>query len=122
MDMEVKSQNQTFGQTIRALREKQQITLRKFANKVGMSPTYLSKVERDELAPPGEKKVLAIAEALNQDRDKLLALAGRVASELPEIIKKKPREMALLLRVAKDLSKDQLVKLSEQAEKLKQKH
>ena len=44
-----------------------------------MSPAYLSMVERDELAPPAEDKVLAIAEVLDQDQDVFLALAGRVA-------------------------------------------
>ena len=41
----------TFGTTIRDLREAQQISLRKFADKVGISPTYLSKIERDEFPP-----------------------------------------------------------------------
>ena len=78
-----------FGATIRALREAQQISLRKFADKVGISPTYLSKIERDEFPPPGEETVKKFAEALNQDTDELLALAGKVSSDLPAIIQQK---------------------------------
>ena len=47
----------SFGATVRRLREEKKIGLRKFAQMVGMSPTYLSKVERDEFAPPAEDKV-----------------------------------------------------------------
>jgi transcriptional regulator with XRE-family HTH domain len=75
----------TFGTTVRRLREEKKIGLRKFAQMVGMSPTYLSKVERDEFAPPAEDKVRAIADALGQDADELLALAGRVSAELADI-------------------------------------
>ena len=69
----------TFGTTVRRLREEKKIGLRKFAQMVGMSPTYLSKVERDEFNPPSEEKIRAIAKALGQDADELLALAGRQA-------------------------------------------
>ncbi len=43
-----------FGPTIRDWREKKEIGLRRFADMVGMSPTYLSKVERGDFPPPGE--------------------------------------------------------------------
>jgi transcriptional regulator with XRE-family HTH domain len=65
----------SFAATLRRLREERKIGLRKFAHMVGMSPTYLSKVERDEFNPPSEEKIRAIAAALGQDADELLALA-----------------------------------------------
>ncbi len=71
-----KKTEKTFGQTIRAWREEKQIGLRKFADQVGMSPTYLSKIERDDFPPPGEEKIQAIAKALERDADELLALRG----------------------------------------------
>ncbi len=108
-----------FGERVRALREARKITLRRFAGTVGMSPTYLSKVERGEFPPPGEEKVLAIAEALQQDPDELLALAGRVASDLPAIIRRRPHEMATFLRTASGLSKAHLEQLIAEAEKRK---
>lgn len=104
-----------FGATIRRLREERGIGLRKFAKLVAMSPTYLSKVERDEFKPPAEEKVVEIADALGQDRDWLLALAGRVASDLSDIIRREPRGMATFLRAADGLSAEQLATLAEEA-------
>lgn len=106
-----------FGGTVRELRNAKKIGLRRFAEIVGMSPTYLSKVERDEFSPPAEEKVLAIAKALDEDSDELLALAGRVASDLPGIIQEHPREMATFLRSAKGLSAEEIKRLAKEVEK-----
>jgi transcriptional regulator with XRE-family HTH domain len=105
----------SFGATVRRLREERRIGLRKFAQSVGMSPTYLSKVERDEFKPPTEEKVRAIATALGQDADELLALAGRVASDLTDIIQRHPREMATFLRAANGLSANEMSRFAEEA-------
>lgn len=109
----------SFGATIRALREAQKISLRKFAEKVDISPTYLSKIERDEFPPPAEDVVRKFADALNQDHDELLALAGRVSSDLPEIIRERPRELATFLRSASDLSPEEMAKLTRYLERMK---
>ena len=100
-----------FGETVRKVRMAKGISLRKFAEMIDMSPTYLSKVERGEFKPPREQKVIAIAEALEMDPDELLALAGRVASDISEIIQKRPREMATFLRATKGLSKEDFQRL-----------
>jgi HTH-type transcriptional regulator, competence development regulator len=81
----------TFGAFIRREREAREIGLREMAKKIGVSPTYLSKIERDEFPPPAEDKVKKMAEILGRDQDELLALAGRVASDLTEIIRRRPR-------------------------------
>jgi|GEM_PF-446412 len=111
----MRGRDDSFGATVRRLREEQRIGLRKFAQLVGMSPTYLSKVERDEFKPPTEEKVRAIAEALGQDPDELLALAGRVSTDLTDIIQRHPREMATFLRAANGLSAEQMRRLAEEA-------
>jgi len=46
------------------------------AKKIDVSPTYLSKIERDEFPPPAEDRVKAIAKILECDADDLLARAG----------------------------------------------
>ena len=74
------------------------------AKKIGVSPTYLSKIERGDFDPPAEDKVRKIAEIIGHDPDELLALAGRVASDLTDIIRQRPRQMADFLRAAKGLS------------------
>lgn len=109
----------SFGATVRRLREGRKIGLRKFAEMVGMSPTYLSKVERDDFNPPSEEKVRAIAQALGQDADELLALAGRVSADLANIIQRHPREMATFLRAANGLSAEEMQRLAEEARRLR---
>ena len=50
-----------FGEFVRREREAKEIGLREMAKMIGVSPTYLSKVERDEFPPPAEDKVKEIA-------------------------------------------------------------
>ena len=106
----------SFGALVRREREAKEIGLREMAKKIGVSPTYLSKVERDEFPPPAE-----IAEIIGRDADELLALAGRVSSDLTDIIRQRPREMADFLRAAKGLTADDLARLARAAQKAKQK-
>jgi transcriptional regulator with XRE-family HTH domain len=110
-----------FGALIRREREAKEIGLREMAKKIGVSPTYLSKIERDEFAPPTEEKVRKIAEIIGRDPDELLALAGRVASDLTDIIRKRPREMADFLRAAKGLTAEDMARLARQAQKSREK-
>ncbi len=105
-----------FGKRIRTLREKRQkddhtYSLRRFANRVGLSPTYQSKVERGDLPPPGEEKTMTIAHALEVDPDELLALAGKVASDLPAIIRQRPVLMADLIRKMSGMEDEQVEKI-----------
>ena len=65
-----------FGAFIRREREAREIGLRQMARKIGVSPTYMSKVERDEFTPPTEDKVRSIAQIIECDPDELLAMAG----------------------------------------------
>ena len=106
-----------FGAKVRRLREERDIGLRPFARMVGISATYLSKVERGELPPPAEDRVKEIARLLGQDPDELLALAGRVASDLGEIIRERPREMASFLRTVRGMGPEGIRRLEEQARK-----
>ena len=97
-----------FGAFMRQKREEKEIGLREMAKIIGVSPTYVSKVERDEFPPPAEDKVRKIAEILDIDVDELLALAGKVSSDLSEIIREKPRELAALLRTTKGMTANEV--------------
>jgi transcriptional regulator with XRE-family HTH domain len=85
--------------------------LRKFADLLSISPTYLSKIERGEFKPPSEEKIKVMATLLEEDPDELLALAGRVASDLPEIVQKNPKDMADFLRAVDALPKKDFQRL-----------
>jgi HTH-type transcriptional regulator, competence development regulator len=88
-----------------------QFSLRKIAAAIDVEPSYLSKVERGEQPPPGEKTIIALANALGEDPDVLLALAGKVSAELQEIIRKRPQLFAQLIRDLKDMPDHAVLRL-----------
>lgn len=105
----------TFGQTVRKLREEKKITLRKMALMLEVSATYLSKIERDEPgSKPSEEVIKKISRVLNQDEDELLALAGKISSDLQEIIRQNPRKLASFLRTAKGKSDEEIREVADQ--------
>jgi len=79
------------------------VRVRQVATRVGLQPSYLSKIERGQQPPPGEAAIVALARDLGEDPDVLLALAGRVSTEVQRIIRKRPRLFAQLLRELADL-------------------
>jgi hypothetical protein len=66
-----------FGKTVRFRREAKGIILRKFAGLVGITCTYLSKIERGDLIPASEETIRAIARELGEDADKFVSLAWK---------------------------------------------
>lgn len=110
-----------FGALVRREREAKELGLREMAKMVGVSPTYLSKVERDEFPPPAEDRVKEIAKVIGYDADELLALAGRVASDISDIIKRQPVELAALLRTTKGLKAEDIARLARDAQRAKDK-
>jgi transcriptional regulator with XRE-family HTH domain len=96
-----------FGEHVRELRERRRsedrsFSLRQVAVRVGIEPTYLSKLERGELPPPSEETARRLAAELGEDPDVLLALAGKVSSDLQAIIRRRPKLFAELIRQMKD--------------------
>jgi transcriptional regulator with XRE-family HTH domain len=112
-------EEESFGAFVRREREAREIGLREMAKMIGVSPTYLSKVERDEFAPPAEGKVKAIAQVIECDADDLLARAGRVSTDISDIIKRHPVQLAALLRTTKGLTADDIAQMAQQARKAK---
>lgn len=97
----------TLGAYIRQVREKlregnRTYSLRQVAQRISVEPAYLSKIERDQVPPPGEETIRRLALDLGEDVDLLLAMAGKVSSDLQEIIRKRPLLFADLLRQLKE--------------------
>lgn len=110
-----------FGSTLRERRLAQGYSLRKFAEKVGISPTYLSLVETGNADyPPAADRVKKMAELLGADPEEWIALAGRVSEESKEIILERPDLMPALLRAAKGLSAEKLKQLIEETKRRSQ--
>ena len=78
-------------------------SVRQVAARVGIQPSYLSKIERGEQPPPSEATIVALAADLGEDPDVLLALAGKVSSDLKEVIRKRPQLFAQLIRQLKNM-------------------
>jgi transcriptional regulator with XRE-family HTH domain len=78
-------------------------SLRQVAGRIGIEPSYLSKIERGEQTYLSEEKILALARELNEDPDLLLALSGKISSDVQEIIRKRPQLFSQLIREFKKL-------------------
>jgi len=97
-----------FGSYIRQQREARRQTdpafsLRQLAQRIGVEPSYLSKVERGAEKAPSEAKIRCLARELDEDPDVLLALAGKVSSDLMKVIRRRPTLFARLIRDLGDL-------------------
>ncbi len=100
--------NEAFGENIRKLREQrmgsdQTFSLRQVAARCGVTPAYLSRVERGEVAPPGEETLLKLAHELGEDPDVLLAQAGKISADLRSAILARPQLFAELIRAIKSM-------------------
>jgi len=76
--------------------------VRRVARRIGVEPSYLSKVERDEEAPPSEEKIVRLARDLGEDADVMLAMAGKLPSDLKRTILARPELFSLLIRQLKN--------------------
>lgn len=96
-----------------ALREQgdRSFSLRQVAQRIGVEPSYLSKVERGETPPPSEQKIVRLARELGEDPDVLLALAGKVSIDLLEIIRKRPVLCGELIRELKHAPDHEVMRL-----------
>lgn len=106
----------TFGSYVRSIRESKAskdraFSLRQIAGQVGVEPSYLSKVERGIELPPSEETIKRLASRLEEDPDVLLAMAGKVSSDLQNIICKRPALFAQLLRNIRNLPDHAVLRL-----------
>jgi len=106
----------SFGAFIREKREELRETdkafsLRKVAQHIGVEPAYLSKIERDVFPPPSEEVIRRLAAALRLDADILLAMAGKVSSDLQAIIQKRPALFAQMIRQLKNVPDHAILKV-----------
>ena len=93
---------ESLGDRLKRVRTVRDLGLRKTANMVGISATYLSRIENNaETSPPSEGKILKLSEVLNDDFDELMRLAGRVPMEVTDLIKS-DANMPAFLRMARE--------------------
>lgn len=78
---------------------------------MGVEPAYLSKIERGDVAPPSEATTIRLARELGEDPDVLLAMGGKVSGDLQEIIRRRPRLFAELIRQLKEAPDDAILRV-----------
>src|SRR5947199_2249577 len=88
-----------FGETIREMREAQELGLRVAAERLGISPAYLSRIERGKELPPKPELVKRMARLLGGDPDLLFRLADSTDPEIAEYVNMVPN-VAEFLRTA----------------------
>lgn len=99
-----------FGPRIRQLRKAKNLSLRALAEAVGVSFTYISKIENEKLDfgdYPGEDLIAKLAKAFNVDTDELLIMAKKI----PEVIKKRVIERPDAFRRFAQLDDDTIDRL-----------
>ena len=108
--------NTLFGDYIRKRREELKaddatFSLRQVASRIGVEPSYLSKVERGDQPPPSEGKIKILAHELRENPDVLLAMAGKVSTDLQNIIRQRPELFSQLILELKDMPDHAVLKI-----------
>ena len=89
-----------FGERIRELRQAKNLVQRTLGEMVGVSFTYVSKIENEKLDfgdYPSEELIRKLADALDGDEDELLILAKKIPERLRTRIFEQPEAF---LRIA----------------------
>ena len=90
----------TFGEHICWWRKERGVGLRRFARAMGVTPTFVSRMERGLGALPGEATIHKMAVYFDKNPDELLALADKVASDALAVIIREPAYARFIRRNA----------------------
>lgn len=108
--------NKIFGQFVHEkrmllLKKDKKFSLRQVAQRIGIQPSYLSKIERGDQTYLSEEKILSLANEIDEDPDVLLALNGKISQDVQKIIRKRPQLFAHLIRELKNMPDHAVLKL-----------
>lgn len=109
-----------FGDTIRELRLAQDLGLRETATKVGISPAYLSRIERGKERPPSPSVIKELARTLAADPDVLFRLSSSTDPEIVDYLHGQPEVLNLLRFIMQAAFSDaEVERLLETAEQMR---
>jgi len=66
------------------------------AEKANVGHTYICRIENGHARPPSPETIVRVADALDADADELLALAGKVAPDVEQILIEHPDLMGMV--------------------------
>jgi HTH-type transcriptional regulator, competence development regulator len=106
----------TLGELIRTRREELRrddaaYSVRRVAERLGVQPSFLSKVERDIGSPPSEETLVRLAHDLALDADVVLAYAGKISGDVRAAIRRRPQLFAQLIRELNDMPDHAVLRL-----------
>lgn len=97
-----------FGYKLRELRVAQDLGLRETAGKIGISPAYLSRIERGKESPPRPEVIKSLAKLLAADPDVLFRLSSSTDPEVLEYLNRNPDALNFLrLLIQSNLNSNQ---------------
>jgi transcriptional regulator with XRE-family HTH domain len=109
-----------FGETIRDLRIAQDLGLRETAVMVGISPAYLSRIERGKERPPRPEIIKELAKVLAADPDVLFRLSSSTDPEVVDYLHEQTEAMNLLRYIKEEnFTEDQIKSLIQTAIEIK---
>lgn len=113
---------ETFGSKLRQKRRDANITQRDLAAKISVDFSYISKLENDRLPPPAADTIVAICTVLGIEAEELLALTGKLPTEVQETISTKRTAQEFLREAQKmDLKEDEWAVMLKSLQQLRKK-
>lgn len=112
----------TFGEIIKQWRLDLRFGLREAARQIGISATYLSRMENNKESVPSEVVLGKMAKIYKKQVDEIFAIADRVPPEIEDVYKKNElnkRKLPELMRTVlrRDLSEEEWDKLIQDVKK-----
>lgn len=103
----------TFGKHLRAVRQRQGVSLRSLAHLSKISLGYLHQIETGKASVPTPARIAEFAKWLRVDGDELAAAAGKVPDDVIRLIVERP-ELCVLVRKLGAMSNRSINKILEQ--------
>jgi HTH-type transcriptional regulator, competence development regulator len=100
---------------LRNWRKESGMSLQQLADKIGVSFTYVAKIEREEQPPPTEKRLHRIAKVLRRSKNEVWNAAGRLPSNVIQMAQRQPSRYAKLVRGTQNLSPQELDRVIKRA-------
>ncbi len=112
-----------FGETIRDLRVAQNLGLRQTASKVGISPAYLSRIERGKEHPPRPEVIKQLAKVLAADPDVLFCLSSSTDPDVVDYLHTRHDVMNLIRYIKESaFNENEIENLTQAAKGIKEKN
>ena len=92
-----KIESMEFGQLFRRLRAHRGLGIKRLAPELGVTYSYLSKLENGEVGP-SEEFVSRVSKYFHHDKNELLLSAGKVPADVLEILRSNPQDAVKFLR------------------------